>query len=326
MINNFGDCLKLSLLMAVYNGAHQVAGSLESLEHALPADSEVIVIDDGSTDGTKERLASLQAPWLRVHTQSNQGLTRSLNTALALSNAEFIARLDCGDFCHPDRLKKQLDFLHRHSEIALVGCGVRRCDTSGSALGDSLVVTKPAELKRGLLKINLFQHSSIVVRREAILQVGGYREFFACSQDLDLLLRLSEHFDLSNIPETLSDWVLDPRSISFRRAPEQAAYADIARRCARARRKGLPDPVQSGALARPKRERLSEEAAFARYHLEVARSLLMGGRCEQARSALAEAREYGSKWKSQIGLLAMSVAPPFLRSMMRRLRVKMLLR
>jgi glycosyltransferase involved in cell wall biosynthesis len=312
--------------MAVYNGVDHLERSLRSVGNALPADSEVIVVDDGSNDGTAEVLARFDEPWLRVHTQTNHGLTVSLNVALALAKGSYVARLDCGDACHPDRLHKQLQHLESHPDIALIGCRVRRLDREARVLGYSLVVQKPLALKRGLLRINLFQHSSIMARRTSLQAIGGYRPFFRYSQDLDLFLRLSEVERLGNLEEPLSDWVLDPDSISFRRGPQQAAYASIARECALQRRRGEVDAVESGQAETPDFPRRSSKEALAVYHIECARSLLMGGRAQEARESLRLAVSMGVPSRQVSSLRLFSYLPSFVRELMRCLRVWWLLR
>jgi len=263
---------------------------------------------------------------MKVHTQGNQGLTASLNTALQLAQGTYIARLDCGDVCHSGRLKKQLHFLESHPKLALVGCRVRRMDRAQNFLGNSLVVQEPALIKRGLLNINLFQHSSVMARRESLLAIGGYRTFFRYSQDLDLFLRLSEVADLGNLEEPLSDWVLDPGSISFRRGPQQAAYADIARACAVQRRHGEEDDVARGCAVKPEFPDRTESEALAAYHVECARSLLMGGFVRQAREALRVASTLGVPSRKLLALSVFSYLPDCVRSLLRSIRVWWLLR
>ena len=209
--------MRLTVLLAVYNGADELPRTLDSLLCQEFTEFELLVVDDGSSDGSGDVARSFGDTRIRVIRQENQGLTRALNHGIQEARGELLARIDCGDMCHHERLARQVELLDSHPEFLMTGCRVRRVSSEGEPLGESEVITDPKQIYSGLLRINLFQHSSIMVRRAALLALGGYREFFRCSQDYDLFLRLSEIGQLTNLPQTLSDWVMNPESISFRR-------------------------------------------------------------------------------------------------------------
>ena len=313
--------MRISVLMAVHNGGADLSRTLDSLAAALPPDSEVVVVDDGSDDSTPHILASRSDLPLVVVRQERAGQTRALNRGLEAVRGDLVARLDAGDVCHPERLVRQAAALESRPALLALGCRVRRLDLQGRLLGVSEVVREPERIARGLLRINLFQHSALMLRREALGRVGGYRPFFRFSQDLDLTLRLSEAGPLGNLDEALSDWVLDPGSVSFRHRRSQAAFARIARDCARARRRGEPDPVEAGTVAPPSFPPEEEGARLAAYHLEVARSLLMGNQAAAARRELALAQAHGLAFRASCPPLALSWAPAPVRGVLRRLRV-----
>ncbi|MFA7332502.1 MAG: glycosyltransferase family A protein [Candidatus Delongbacteria bacterium] len=313
--------MELSVVIAAYNGEQSLGRTLDSLCAALPADSEVVVVDDGSTDGTAQLVRERGDARLQLVQQANQGPAVAANSGLVVARGRFVARLDCGDLCHPERLALQLDHLRAHPELLLTGCRVRRLDAQGRVLGESEVVRDPARLRRGLMRLNLFQHSSVMIRRDALSAVGGYRPFFRFSLDLDLFLRLSERGPLDNLPQTLSDWVMEPDSISFKYRGAQARFAELSRQSAAARRRGEPDPLDAGLLTAPALLPEPAEQRLAHYHLEVARALLMGGRGPEARAELALARSHGLSAGVARRLAAFSRLPGPLRSVLRRARV-----
>lgn len=318
--------MEISVLMAVHNGGGDLGRTLDSLERALPPECEVVVVDDGSTDDTPERLEARRDLPLVVIRQERAGQTLALNRGLAQCRGRLVARLDCGDFCHPQRLLLQRQELDARPDLLLVGCRVRRLDLQGRLLGVSEVVRDSARLERGLLRINLFQHSSLMIRTQVLREVGGYRPFFRFSQDLDLLLRISERGKLGNLDQALSDWVLDPHSVSFRHRRSQAAFADIARACARARRRGDPDPVEAGRCSPPALDVEPEDRRLAHFHLETARALLMGGQGAQARWELGQARRLGLPVRRTLLPLGLSLLPEAVRKGLRTLRVLWLTR
>ena len=318
--------MEISVLIAVHNGEADIDRTLDSLEAALPADCEVILVDDGSRDATAARaLAHTDLP-LRLLHQEKSGQTAALNRGLECASGRYVARLDCGDLCHKERLTRQRDFLDAHPELLLTGCRVRRLDRQGRPLGESEIVRDPRRIARGLMRINLYQHSSLMMRRQALLDAGGYRPWFRFSQDLDLLLRLSERGALGNLPETLSDWVIDPASVSFRHRGSQAAFARLARACARERRAGRPDPVEAGIFSAPDMVTEAPGACLAAYHLEVARALLMGDRPAESRAELARALAAGLDPRVARSLLLFAALPRPLRQGLRRARILWLTR
>jgi glycosyltransferase involved in cell wall biosynthesis len=313
--------LEISVLIAVHNGEAHIDSTLDSLAAALPANCEVLLVDDGSTDRTVARALAHQDLPLRVFQEVRAGQTAALNRGLAQATGRYVARLDCGDTCHPRRLIAQRDFLDQHADLLLVGCRVRRLDREGRPLGKSEVVCDPQQIARGLLRINLFQHSALMARRQALVEVGGYRPFFHFSQDLDLLLRLSERGRLGSLAETLSDWTLHPAAVSFRHRRSQSAFARLARECARRRRAGLSDPVDSGEATTPAIETEPLTRQLACYHLEVARALLMGDRPAEARAEMARAEANGLPRTATWSLRLLAVLPTSLRHALRRLRI-----
>ncbi len=313
--------MRISVLMAVHNGGADLCRTLDSLAAALPPDSEVVVVDDGSSDATPRILAERSDLPLVVVRQERAGQTRALNRGLAAVRGEFVARLDSGDFCHPERLNRQAAALEANPRLLALGCRVRRLDRQGRLLGVSEVVREPHRIARGLLRINLFQHSALMLRREVLLELGGYRPFFRFSQDLDLTLRLSERGPLGNLDEALSDWVLDPDSVSFRHRRSQAAFARIARACALARRRGEPDPVDAGTQQPPSVPPEEDGPRLAAFHLETARSLLMGDQVAAARRELAQARVHGLPFPQTCLPELLSWTPAILRRGLRCARV-----
>ena len=313
--------MRLTVLMAVYNGVEELPHTLDSLLEQNYANFELLIVDDGSSDGSAELAKSYGDPRIRILRQENQGLTRALNNGIQQARGEYIARMDCGDLCHPNRLERQLQFLDNRPEILLVGCRIRRLSAEREVLGISEVIQEPARIHQGLLKINLFQHSSIMVRRSALQAVGGYRSFFRCSQDYDLFLRLSELGPLANLPDVLSDWVMEPESISFRKRRLQAAYAEIARTCARDRRSGRADPVDAGRITAPDCADLNPAERTRAYKVEVARAALMGENPERARQELLSLRNQGALRLGELSLILYSFLPLPIRTWLRERRL-----
>ena len=193
----------VSVLMSVHNGAPWVGDAVASVLAQTAGDLELIVIDDGSTDTTREILARARDPRVRVEHQTRAGLTRALNHALALARAPLVARLDADDLALPERLERQLAFLAAHAEVGLLGTGAREVDEGGREVA---VIRPPADdgaLRRMLIRRNPFVHSSVVMRRSVVERAGGYDERLPVAQDYDLWMRMSGLAGLANLPEPL---------------------------------------------------------------------------------------------------------------------------
>lgn len=211
----------VSVLMGVWNGAPQVREAVESVLSQTVTDLELIVVDDDSSDATPAILGSFRDPRLQVVRRARGGLTSALNVALRLSRAPLVARLDADDLALPERLERQLAFLSTHPEIGLCGTAAREVDASGREV---TVVRPPADdagIRRALIRRNPFVHSSIVMRRAAVEQAGGYDEAFPVAQDYDLWMRMSRVTRMANLPEPLVVRRLRPGRVSEARDIER---------------------------------------------------------------------------------------------------------
>jgi glycosyltransferase involved in cell wall biosynthesis len=189
--------------MGVWNGAPRVREAVESVLGQTMGDLELIVIDDGSTDGTPAILESFGDPRLHVERRGRGGLTSALNRALTLARAPFLARLDADDIAVPERLARQRAFLDAHPDVGLLGSAAREVDPSGRDIRTVRPPTDDAALRRALIRSNPFVHSSMMMRRAAVDLVKGYDPSFPVAQDYDLWMRVSRVTRMANLAEPL---------------------------------------------------------------------------------------------------------------------------
>jgi len=257
----------VSVVMGVYNGADEVVSSLESIFDQGNCDFEVIVVDDGSTDGSGRVLDELatQDTRLTVVHQSNVGLTRALVRGCSMARGEFIARQDSGDVSLPGRLAAQIQHLR-----SVPGAVAVTCHTEFVGPRDEpLYVASISEtaLAAGLSAANGEQcrgpshHGSVMMRRDAYEAVGGYRAEFYFAQDLDLWTRMAEIGKFGVVEEVLYRARMEPQSLSGMQSREQRELALLITQATRARRSGQLDteavmcasairPVKRGGRAR----------------------------------------------------------------------------
>jgi cellulose synthase/poly-beta-1,6-N-acetylglucosamine synthase-like glycosyltransferase len=196
---------KVSIIMAVCNGAFYLREAINSILDQTYPDLELIIVNDGSTDSSAEIISEylLDKRITAINNERNIGLTRSLNKAIDLSCGEYIARMDCDDVSSPDRLLKQVLFLDNNSVFAAVGAFAREIDENGRLIRDIAYPVSAEEIKKELIKYNPIIHSSVMFRRGALIEVGKYDDSYRYAQDYDLYFRLVKKFKLANLSDQL---------------------------------------------------------------------------------------------------------------------------
>lgn len=177
---------RLSVLLPVKDGAATILRAARSTLRAMPEDGELLVIDDGSTDGTGEIVAGIADVRIRlIRHERAQGVANSLNAGLRQSDSLLVARMDADDVSLPWRFRIQL--LATETADYVFGSLVL-INARGRFVGvaDPAPVT-PAQAPLHLLLENPFAHPTLVARREALESVGAYR--VTPVEDYDLWLR-----------------------------------------------------------------------------------------------------------------------------------------
>lgn len=243
---------KVSFLMPVYNPGRYLAEALESLLAQTFADFEVIAVDDGSTDGSLATLRRFAAKddRIKILSRPNTGIVGALNDGLAVAQGEFIARMDADDAALPHRLELQLAYLESHPELVAAGSSVVMIDPAGRPLKEFQAQTDPAIIRQGLVEatgIGII-HPTLLVRRDVLQRIGGYREPYKLVEDFDLFLRLLDQGELGNVPEPLLRYRQHPASTNATRYRTQHELMD---RCLAEHRSRWGLPPLERPLAHP---------------------------------------------------------------------------
>ena len=175
-------------------------------------------------------------PRIKLIRQGRLGLVAALNRGIAESRGQLIARIDADDRAHPQRLRRQSDYLHNHSEVGLLGSWADRIDEQGAIVRSLKPPTGPEQLTSQLTRSNPFVHSSIMLRKAIAQRVGLYRPAFQGAEDYDLWLRISEVTKIANLPEFLLQYRVHSESVTHRARVRQLFSARLAQRAAEARR------------------------------------------------------------------------------------------
>lgn len=256
----------ISVLMPVYNAEKYLAAAVESILNQTFREFEFLMIDDGSTDRSLailQRYAARDAR-IRLSSRANTGYVVALNEMLALAQGEFIARMDADDVALPDRFARQVEFLRAHPEVVCVGGAQDWIDEAGRVLFHCDVQETDAEIQQlaltGQTPIN---HPSALIRRAAMLQVGGYDVELHPAEDLDLWLKLGEVGGLANLKDTVTLYRQHTHSESERHQTKQLHQKRLA--CERAwQRRGIRAQFEATEPWRPT-DRPSRHRFLLRY-------------------------------------------------------------
>jgi glycosyltransferase involved in cell wall biosynthesis len=277
----------VSVISVFHNRVQGVAATVESLIKQDHGELEIVLIDDGSTDGTLAALQRYEDTRVRVETHENMGFVHALKRAVASTRAPYVALLGAGDACRPDRLSRQAAVLDEKPNVGAVGCGTENLDARTGALISHKATQLAEPVSRMVLARNPFHHGEIMFRRSLYDAVGGYRDFFVFAQDRDLICRFSQHADFHVIEDILyTRYARMPGSVSA--SPDklllQRRLSDFAVYCHAQRLEGRPDPLDqygpAAALLQPPSPKLARElramglGALKRGNLPMARTFL----------------------------------------------------
>jgi glycosyltransferase involved in cell wall biosynthesis len=238
----------ISILMAVRDGERYLDEALDSLSGQTFRDFEIIVVDDGSRDGTAAMLADWAArePRLRVFTRSRRGLASSLNFAASVARAPLLARLDADDTALPERLARLYGEMQRRPFVGLLGSSVDLIDEEGTLVGELLTPITHEALVEVLNEGCCLVQSSVIMRREAFRRAGGYRSGLNLGEDFDLWSRMAEVTEIAALPEKLVRYRMHRDSTTARWPIRGALAAVCVVAAAHARRHGEAEPFVAG--------------------------------------------------------------------------------
>ena len=213
---------QVSVTIPAYNAASTLAVAVDSILAQTFTDFELIIVDDGSTDHTADIIRQYVAADSRVRgfTIIHSGVSVAANVAISEARADLVARMDADDYSHPERLAKQVAYMHGHPEIGIVGTLVEFGGDRESAGGyarhvdwaNSLVT--PEEISLHRFQESPLPNPSTMFRRELFYKYGGYIDK-EIPEDYELWLRwMSFDVQVGKIPEKLVVWNDPPTRLS----------------------------------------------------------------------------------------------------------------
>lgn len=210
---------KVSVLMATWNRAGMLARSIESVRAQTFADWELIIADDGSTDGTSKVVAEWMKREPRIayaRSEANEGISKNYNRGLNIARGEYVAMIDDDDpWCDHQKLEKQVTFLDAHPECVGCGGGVIVVDGEGKELYRYLKPRTDEAIRARMLFSNPMANSTTMFRRRAGEAVGWYDETIRYSGDRDFWLKMGLAGKLYNFPDYFSWYAMTGANTSI---------------------------------------------------------------------------------------------------------------
>jgi glycosyltransferase involved in cell wall biosynthesis len=227
----------LSVVLPFYDGAPFLEEAAGSVLDGSFSEIEVVLVDDGSTDGSRAIADAFarKDERVRIVEQEHEGLVPALNSGIAHARSDLIARMDADDVCHPDRFRIQRDFLDSHPDISAVSCLVEPISNKPITDGTRRYVewlnrsVSPEQIARDLYIESPLPHPSVTYRRSAVESVGGYRAYDG-PEDYDLWLRMAcAGHSFAKVPQHLLKWRFHDGNLS-RRDPRYRKKAFLDRK------------------------------------------------------------------------------------------------
>ena len=210
----------ISVIMPAFNAELYVEEAVRSILDQTFRDFEFIIVDDGSTDRTPEILRTFTDPRIRLlFNERNEGNYPARNRGGRLAQGKYIAVMDADDVAYPNRLQTQYEYMETHSEVLALGAGTMFWPNWKIKVSDE-------SIRVVLLLNNCFVHSSLFVRRETMIQLGGYDEQYVYAADYDLVTRIALQGRLEILDELLVYYRWHKEQITARNKKDQCRFAE----------------------------------------------------------------------------------------------------
>lgn len=211
--------------MCCYNAETHIKKAIDSILNQSFNDFEFIIWDDGSTDKTKEIIASYSDGRIRYFYHENTGLGEALRLACEKTTAQIIARMDADDYSLPDRFEKEYAFLAKHEDVALVSSAVNYIDDNDNMISCSFPYTNYDVIKKIMLSgSSVIVHPASMFKKAIYIQTGGYHPLKK-AQDSLLFSRMMQFGKLAILQEPLLNYRISANSISSQ--TQHNAYDDL---------------------------------------------------------------------------------------------------
>ncbi|PVX51840.1 glycosyltransferase involved in cell wall biosynthesis [Balneicella halophila] len=214
----------VSVLMPLYNSEKYVGASIESILQQTYQNWELLIVNDGSTDNSKNAVLSFQDSRIKYfENEENKGIVYTRNRLMNLAEGDFMANLDSDDIAYPKRLEKQLQYLLNNKECNLCGSWAYKITESNERIGKLQPPVHDEDIYINMLFQFSFVHSTLMMRKSA-LGASRYNKDYSVAEDYDFVERWNPK--AHNLPEYLVGYRCHPENISQEKAELMAERRD----------------------------------------------------------------------------------------------------
>jgi glycosyltransferase involved in cell wall biosynthesis len=268
----------VSVIIHTYNNEKFIAETVESVLNQTYKDYEIIVVDDGSVDSTRDALLPYMQE-IRYHYKENGGIANAKNAGIRLSKTDFIAFLDHDDLWVPDKLKLQMEYFNKNPQVGLVYAKYNTF-RDGKELRTKSEKGYSGWVFKELLSKSFIQTSTVIVKKECLDAVGPYDESLSLGDEYDMFLRISKKFQCGFVDKGLTRYRIHDTNASnddFLFDKENL---------------GVYKKIYSNFTDLDGIEKKILKKRIARYSMKVAKELYRQGQLEESKKYQQEAQDY----------------------------------
>ncbi|WP_016878606.1 glycosyltransferase [Chlorogloeopsis fritschii PCC 9212] len=223
--------IKISVIIPAYNSQKSIQNTIESVLKQTLKNWELIIVDDGSQDSTLEVISQFTDSRIKVFSFPHAGANISRNRGLKHANGEFISFLDADDMWTPDKLELQLQALQSHPQASVAYSWTNCIDEKSQFLRRGTYITATGNVYAKLLVVNFLESgSNPLIKREALITVGGFDESLSGGQDWDLYLRLAARYEFVAVSSPQILYRISGNSLSTNVVSQEAACLTVIQR------------------------------------------------------------------------------------------------
>lgn len=205
--------------MTVFNARSFLYGAIESILNQTYQNFELIIVDDGSNDSSKEiikEIVKIDKRIKAIFLPKNYGPCYASNIGIRQARGIYLARMDADDISKKNRIEKQVEFLQRHSEVAMVGGQCKLIDKKNKLIGEKLFPIENDEIIKSLFSRNPIQHPACMINLKKVSKYAMLHDGKSVlAHDLELVFLASKYGKLANLNDFILEYRQYPESFSL---------------------------------------------------------------------------------------------------------------